>query len=332
VRVLFSAETPLSLVTYVSVIRLLAERGHEVTVVVHEHRDAGWRESLLAEVPAAIEYAPRPDGDRWLELAADIRRTLDLYRFLGPGFNETYRARAWKRAPRLAAALARTGVGRTGLVRRPATAALELAERALPPNRELERYLAAHAPDVVLFTPYLGLDSVQPDFMRAAQGLGLRTAICVKSWDNLSSKSVIRPIPDRLFVWNEIQREEARTLHGVPPARVAVTGAQCFDEWFGWEPRPRADFCARAGLDPARPFVLYACCGPWTGQSEVDFVRRGCPTASRRSSGRTRSATSGARSSSSGSSSSRGTRRRPRTRPRRPTTTTRSTTARPSSG
>src|SRR5207248_1363797 len=80
-------------------------------------------------------------------------------------------------------------------------------------------------PDVVLFTPYLGLDSVQPDFLRAAQALGLRTAICVKSWDNLSSKSVIRPIPDRLFVWNEIQREEARTLHGVPPERVAVTGA-----------------------------------------------------------------------------------------------------------
>jgi hypothetical protein len=276
--VLFSAETPLSLTTYVSVIRRLAERGHEVTVSLHVHRDAGWRESLLTEVvgdsSVSIEYAPYPDGDRWLELALDIRKTLALYRFLTPTFNETYRARAWKRAPRPAAALARTAAGRHALVRRSLTAALELAERALPANDELERYLADHRPDVVLFTPYMGLDSVQPDFLRAARGLGLRTAICVKSWDNLSSKSVIRPIPDRLFVWNEIQREEAMTLHGVPPERVAVTGAQCFDEWFDWQPSPRDAFCARAGLDAARPYVLYACCGPWTGQSEADFVRR----------------------------------------------------------
>src|SRR5204863_115277 len=61
---------------------------------------------------------------------------------------------------------------------------------------------------------------------------------------------------------------------GIAPERVVVTGAQCFDEWFEWQPRPREEFCSRAGLDPTRPFVLYACCSPWTGQSEVEFVRR----------------------------------------------------------
>ena len=60
----------------------------------------------------------------------------------------------------------------------------------------------------------------------------------------------------------------------MPPERVAVTGAQCFDEWFDWPPRPREEFLARVGLDPGRPFVLYACSVPWTGQSEVEFVRR----------------------------------------------------------
>ena len=127
---------------------------------------------------------------------------------------------------------------------------------------------------MVLLTPYVGLRQIQPDFLRAAQALGLRTAICVKSWDNLSSKSLLRPTPDRLFVWNDIQRDEAETLHGIPRDRVVVTGAQCFDEWFEWKPRPREVLCGRAGLDPARPFVLYACCAPWTGQSEVAFVRR----------------------------------------------------------
>jgi predicted glycosyltransferase len=276
VRVLFSAETPLSLTSYLSVIDELGARGHQVVVAVHEERDVAWLDRLLAEVGrphVTVERAVAP-GDRWLELSADVRSSLDLLRFLGPRFNETYRARAWRRAPRAAAALARGPLGRTSGGRRVLTGGLRMVERAIPTNAEIERYLRERGPDVVLFTPYLGLRTVQPDFLRAAQALGLRTAILVKSWDNLSSKSVVRPVPDRLFVWNEIQREEAEQLHGIPPARVVVTGAQCFDEWFTWQPRPREDFLRRLGLDPGRPYVLYACSVPWTGQSEVAFVRR----------------------------------------------------------
>jgi hypothetical protein len=277
VRVLFSAETPLSLTSYQSVIRELGRRGHKVVVCIHEERDIGWRDRLLEEVAAphvAVEPAVNPAPDRWLELTADLRSSIDLFHFLGPRFNKTYRDRAWKRAPKPAAALARTPLARSPAARHAITSAFRTLERAVPTNGEIESYLRAAAADLVLFTPYLGLGSIQPDFLRAAQALGLRTAILVKSWDNLSSKSVIRPIPDRLFVWNEVQREEARTLHRISPERVVVTGAQCFDDWFAWEPRPREEFLAGVGLDPGRPFVLYACCSPWTGPSELGFVRR----------------------------------------------------------
>ncbi len=274
-RVLFSAETPLSLTSFQSVVAELDRRGHEVTIAIHAERETGWRDRLLAEVAAphvAVEHAVVPAPDRWLELAADVRSALDLFMFLGPRFNDTYRARAWRRAPRPAAAFARTRLGSSAPIRRLVSSALQLAERALPTNMEIERYLGDLSPDVVLFAPYLGLRSMQPEFHRAARALGLRTAICVKSWDNLTSKSLVRPVPDRLFVWNEVQRGEATTLHGIPAERVAVTGAQCFDDWFVWRPRPREEFCARVGLDPARPYVLYACCSPWTGQDEADFL------------------------------------------------------------
>jgi hypothetical protein len=165
-------------------------------------------------------------------------------------------------------------LARHAFSRRALGTGFEVLQRAVPTNAEIEQYLRERRPDVVLFTPYVGLRQVQPDFLRAALALGLRTAICVKSWDNLSSKSLIRPQPDRLFVWNELQRHEATELHGVPPEHVVVTGAQCFDEWFTWPPRPREAFCDHVGLDPARPFLLYTCSVPWTGQTEVGFVRR----------------------------------------------------------
>ena len=70
-RVLFSAETPLTLTSYQSVLRELGERGHEVVVVFHQEREIGWRDRLLEEVAAphvTIEPAASPKGDRWLEL------------------------------------------------------------------------------------------------------------------------------------------------------------------------------------------------------------------------------------------------------------------------
>jgi hypothetical protein len=96
--------------------------------------------------------------------------------------------------------------------------------------------------------------------------------VCVHSWDNLTSKGRIRLRPDRVVVWNEIQRREAAEYHGLPEELVAVTGAQAYDWWFEHEPRPREELCERAGLDPDRPIVLYACSAPWSGRAEADFV------------------------------------------------------------
>ena len=50
------------------------------------------------------------------------------------------------------------------------------------------------------------------------------------------------------------------------------TGAQCFDHWFNWEPRPREEFCARVGLDPAKPYVVYLGGGFDVGEEEMPDV------------------------------------------------------------
>jgi hypothetical protein len=78
------------------------------------------------------------------------------------------------------------------------------------------------------------------------------------SWDHLSSKAPIHLVPDRVLVWNEIQRREAVQMHGLPPDRLVVTGAQCYDQWFERQPSvDRETFCRVLGFDPARPVVLY---------------------------------------------------------------------------
>jgi hypothetical protein len=128
-------------------------------------------------------------------------------------------------------------------------------------------------PDVLLVCPRMTPGSLSNVYVDVAQSLGIPAAICVPSWDNLTSKQLLGVVPDALFVWNGFQRREAREIHGIPTDRVVVTGAQCFDHWFDWEPRPREEFCARVGLDPEKPYVLYVGGALMqSGPSEADFV------------------------------------------------------------
>ena len=151
---------------------------------------------------------------------------------------------------------------------------LRWLERSTPDDPALRAYIDAHSPDVVLITPLIALGSSQIDYLRAARSLGIPTALCVWSWDHLSSKALIRELPDRVFVWNDTQRREARKLHGVPSSQIVVTGAQCFDKWFDRQPsRDRATFCRQIGLPAERPILLYVCSAPFSGsQPEAPFV------------------------------------------------------------
>src|SRR6185437_6945977 len=105
-------------------------------------------------------------------------------------------------------------------------------------------------PDVLVLSPHLMPGARHAEYVKSARALGIPTCVCIASWDNLSSKQLLRELPDRVVVWNDVQRREAREIHGVPDDRIVVTGAQGFDLWFDWRPRPREEFAARVGLDP----------------------------------------------------------------------------------
>ncbi|HVR76112.1 MAG TPA: hypothetical protein VMT52_17405 [Planctomycetota bacterium] len=264
-----------------SALHLLARRGHRIHLSAdYDDSQGGWQfaEGLAKLYPGlTFERTPSLDGDKWIELGKAIRGARDHLRYFDPMYDSTpkLRARGAERAPRLVVRLSRLPLVRSRAGIRLLGAMLRSMERALPASPVLTELLRAQDPDVVLLTPLLDLGSPQPEYLRCARALGLRTALCVGSWDHLSSKALIRDVPDLVTVWNETQKDEAEKLHGVPPAKVAVTGAQSFDQWFGWTPRPREEFCRSVGLDPGRPYVLYVVSSLFEAKiSEPEFVER----------------------------------------------------------
>ncbi len=281
-RVLFFARHFTYLRNFEAVLRLLATHGHQVHIAVERQETLGGREMvdrLSREFPA-ITSGPAPERtDRWYRLATRLRLGLDYLRYLEPAYAATPRlaSRARERAPRIVVDLAGSRVGRSPAGRRLLARVLWALEQAIPISDEIARFIDAQAPDAVLITPLIGVvASPQLDYLYAAKARRKPTALCVWSWDHLSSKALIRTLPDRVLVWNPTQKHEAETLHGIPPERVVVTGAQCFDHWFDRSPsRSRAEFCRRVGLPDDRPFLLWVCSALFKGSPvEAQFVLR----------------------------------------------------------
>src|SRR5581483_7298584 len=183
-------------------------------------------------------------------------------------------ARAGHEAPPSIRRLARAAgavPGGARLLRR----VLEGVERCLEPPARMVSFIERQAPDVLMVTPLIGFGTAQADVVRAGRRLGIPVCFPVRSWDNLTNKGLLRDAPDLVLVWNDLQRDEAVELHGVPGERVVITGAPAWDHWFDWQPsRSREELCAEVGLDPSRPIVLYVGSSHFIAPDEPEFVRR----------------------------------------------------------
>ncbi len=213
----------------------------------------------------------------WEGVATAVRLMQDYLRYFDPFFNQSPRllARAEKRVPgllrKVIAVPARTGQ----LARDVLGSVLRSMERVIPTPTSVNTYLEQQSPDVLFVTPLVDFGSQQVDYIKSARRLGIPSIHGVASWDNLTSKGLVRVSADKVLVWNERQKKEAKSLHGVPGERVIVTGAQTFDEWFTRRPsRTREEFCRTVGLLPDRKYLLYLGSSSFIAPNEFDFVER----------------------------------------------------------
>ena len=281
-KVFFLMDSPEYLRFYDTAIDELASRGHRVTLAVmngREKKPVGLEGLQVHADRVQVAGVVPANTGAWAGIATRLRATMDFVRFLHP----TLAA-----APALRARIKRKVLPRAyhwldaipSLSPRAVRAVLRVLaglERAIPPYRPILDVLRSEAPDVLLVSPLVAAASEQVDWVKAGRAVGLRTAVGVASWDNLTNKGLLRIQPDVVLVWNEAQRREAVEYHGTPASNVAVTGAQLFDRWFERRvSRPRATFCQRVGLPDDRPFVLFTGSSVFISRSdaEVAFVRR----------------------------------------------------------
>jgi hypothetical protein len=297
-RILFHVTLTTMLRHFESVLLELAERGHVIRIASHRSPEIAPPAALVAHPRIAFVTSPGRRGDEWTTPIHELRALRDYIRYLDVRFKSAtkLRARALRtavkavthdermhlvhRCPKCDERLVDDdvgqmlrGFGKQGV--RNLDQLLALMERTIPSAPILEDFLKAEAPDLVLVSPLVNLGSYQADFVKSAKALQIPVVYPVFSWDNLSTKGLIHVQPDGVIVWNELQRTEAIEMHGVPPDRIAVTGAPRFDDFFAMAPETtRQQFCAIHKLDARQPIVVYLCSSEFVAGGELDFVRR----------------------------------------------------------
>jgi len=297
-KILFLLKVSTHVRHFESVIELLADRGHHVRLATPQGRDeVPLPARLLAHKRISHTVAPGRRGDDWNDAAHALRAFTDYVRYLEEPFlpAEKLRTRAFRNFVKAATGEVQThasancpscgvkivdddlgrmilSVGSVGM--RNLNDLLRRAESAVPSDARHEAFLRAEQPDVMLVTPLVSLGSREADFVTSARALGIPVGLPVFSWDNLTTKGIIHVKPDRVFVWNDVQKDEAVRYHDIVADDVSVVGAPRFDEFFALKPTTtREAFCARFGLDGAQPLLTYLCSSAFVAGSEVEFVQ-----------------------------------------------------------
>lgn len=279
-RILFDLEYPGYLRYFDSVVDELGARGHHVEVWFEnplkqaeglEALDRAPGDVVAGGAVPTVESARRP----WSRMHRGLSSFL---RYQDPRFGDAdyLRDRAASRLPATLRLLRRVRTLPAPLVGSLLARLLEL-EQAMPVSEARAEFVRERAPDVVVASPFCFFSGAQADLAAAAQDAGVPTVAAVASWDNLTTKGLIRGRPEQVLVWNEAQAQEAVDLHGVERGRVVVTGAQPFDKWFAREPSLDADaFADRVGLPRGVPYLLFvgSTASISAPHAEQEFVRR----------------------------------------------------------
>jgi hypothetical protein len=299
VRILFQLPRTNVLRHFDSVVLALADGGHDVTIATPgKSNDFPLPQAVTSHPRIVTRVCPEAREDAWKDAAIDFRTLVDCGHYLESPFFEAekLRSRAFRAVAQAVTGdktrhlTARCPTCRTKFVDgdfgnlRPSLgdAAAErlhnlarLIEDAIPSDPGRERFLQEEAPDVVLVSPLVRFGSEQSDWVKSAKALGIPVGFPVFSWDNLTTKGVIHVEPDRVFVWNAVQKREATQYYGIPPEKVVITGAPRFDSFMELRPSvERGAYCRAFNLDPAAPIVTYLCSSEFVAGHEVAFVEQ----------------------------------------------------------
>lgn len=135
-------------------------------------------------------------------------------------------------------------------------------------------YFEKYKPELV-FLPHL-FDEEEINILREAKKRGIKTLGMIYSWDKITSRCLIRLLPQKFVVVNNLVKEELIRHNDANPEDIFVGGVPTYDVYFNGKNSNRADFFRRIGVDPSKKLILLGTMGKTFSNSDwrlIDYLR-----------------------------------------------------------
>lgn len=119
-------------------------------------------------------------------------------------------------------------------------------------------YFDKYKPDIVFSTDIKHVLDTQ--LVIEAKKRKIFTIGMVRSWDYLTGKGMVRVVPDKMIVHNEVIKKEAIKYVDMKEKDIFVSGLPHFDPYINEKRSDRGDFFKKIGVDKNEKLLLYI---PW---------------------------------------------------------------------
>ncbi|TSC69082.1 MAG: hypothetical protein G01um101466_196 [Parcubacteria group bacterium Gr01-1014_66] len=161
-------------------------------------------------------------------------------------------------------------LGRIRLIR----ACFRRIDAFLASKKRFEQILNTYNPNLIFSTDVM--DKYDAELIFAGRRKNIRVVSMVRSWDNLTKFGLLRAIPDRLLVWNDLIQKEAIEYQDVAPEKIRVVGIPHYDRYTHGTRMTREEFFRSLGIDPAKKLIFFAPTGvPRLFDNNADRVHLG---------------------------------------------------------
>jgi len=161
------------------------------------------------------------------------------------------------------------------LARKPARLAFRFFDYYLMHNRDYDFYFEKYNPAGVVCANLF--DEPEVNLVRAAKKRGIKTIGFINSWDKVTARCILRILPDRVIVFNNIVKDELVRYDHVRPEDVFIGGMPQYDHYVTRNPVSRDMFFTQMGIPPSHKLMVYAPVGNVYGNSDwaiMDFLHR----------------------------------------------------------
>ncbi len=138
----------------------------------------------------------------------------------------------------------------------PVVAFLRLLDPLILNSKRFGALCEKYKPDLVFSTDVQNEMDVR--LIEENKRRGIHTVGMVRSWDNVSSKGLLRAIPETMVVHNPNLKRELISQNHIREERIETVGIPHYDRYFKPEPSSRDEFFSFFKLDSQKPLILVA--------------------------------------------------------------------------